>query len=122
MDMAEQTLTAMARGGIHDQIGGGFSRYSTDEAWLVPHFEKMLYDNALLALAYLEGYRLTDNPYYRQIAERILLYVERELSDSDGGFYCGQDADSEGVEGKFYVFSKDEIRQILDTPPSQPRL
>lgn len=116
MDMVEQTLTAMARGGIHDQIGGGFSRYSTDEAWLVPHFEKMLYDNALLALSYLEGYRLTDNPYYRQIAERILLYVERELSDSDGGFYCGQDADSEGVEGKFYVFSKDEIRQILDTP------
>ena len=112
--MADRTLTAMARGGIHDQIGGGFSRYSTDDRWLVPHFEKMLYDNALLAIAYLEGFRLTGNPYYKTVTEHLLSYVGRELTDKEGGFYCGQDADSEGVEGKYYVFSPEDIGQCLE--------
>lgn len=112
--MADRTLTAMARGGIHDQIGGGFSRYSTDDRWLVPHFEKMLYDNALLAITYLEGFRLTGNPYYKTVTEHLLSYVRKELTDAEGGFYCGQDADSEGVEGKYYVFSREEIGQCLE--------
>lgn len=111
--MAEKTLLSMARGGIHDQIGGGFSRYSTDDMWLVPHFEKMLYDNALLLLAYLEGYRLTSRNYYKVTAEKIITYVDRELTDKEGGFYCGQDADSEGVEGNYYVFSEKEIGLVL---------
>lgn len=111
--MAEKTLTSMARGGIHDQLGGGFSRYSTDEAWLTPHFEKMLYDNALLTLAYLEGYRLTNSSYYKRTAQHILSYVDRELRDREGGFYCGQDADSQGVEGKYYIFSAEEIGKAL---------
>lgn len=116
LSMAEKTLVSMARGGIHDQIGGGFSRYSTDDRWLVPHFEKMLYDNALLTLAYLEGFRLTGRTCYRDIAEKILAYTGRELSDPDGGFYCGQDADSEGVEGKYYVFSAGETGMIFNDP------
>ena len=111
--MAHKTLSSMARGGIQDQIGGGFSRYSTDDMWLAPHFEKMLYDNGLLALAYLEGFRLTRNPYYRRIANAILAYVARELTDEGGGFYCGQDADSQGVEGKYYIFSQEELGDIL---------
>lgn len=114
LSMAEATLFSMARGGIHDHIGGGFSRYSTDARWLVPHFEKMLYDNALLALAYLEGFRITGHNEYRHIAERILTYVDRELTAREGGFYCGQDADSEGVEGKYYVFSKEELGNLLE--------
>ncbi|RGZ00935.1 thioredoxin domain-containing protein [Clostridium sp. AM58-1XD] len=112
--MAEKTLVSMARGGIHDQIGGGFSRYSTDDQWLVPHFEKMLYDNALLVLAYLEGYRLTNRSYYKETVQKILSYIARELTGEEGGFYCGQDADSEGVEGKYYVFTKKEISRVLD--------
>lgn len=115
-EMAEHTLLQMYRGGIFDHIGGGFSRYSTDEKWLVPHFEKMLYDNALLALAYLEAYRLTRRPIYRTVTERTLGYVLRELTDEQGGFYCGQDADSDGVEGKYYVFTPQEIRQTLGNP------
>ncbi|MBO5150158.1 MAG: thioredoxin domain-containing protein, partial [Anaerotignum sp.] len=90
----EKTLGAMAAGGIFDHIGGGFSRYSTDEKWLIPHFEKMLYDNALLAYTYLEGYQQTGKLEYRGIAERTLNYALRELQDHEGGFYCGQDADS----------------------------
>lgn len=109
----EKTLDAMATGGMFDHIGGGFSRYSTDEKWLVPHFEKMLYDNALLAYTYLEGYQQTGKLVYRGIAERTLNYVLRELQDKEGGFYCGQDADSEGVEGKYYVFHPQEMQHIL---------
>ena len=109
----EKTLEAMAQGGMFDHIGGGFSRYSTDEKWLVPHFEKMLYDNALLAYLYLEAYQQTGKDFYRDIAERTLAYVQRELTDAEGGFYCGQDADSEGVEGKYYVFSPEELETVL---------
>ena len=109
----EKSLDAMAQGGIFDQIGGGFSRYSTDEKWLVPHFEKMLYDNGLLAYAYLEGYLQTGKEFYKEIAEETLDYVMRELTDTDGGFFCGQDADSEGTEGKYYVLRPQEIRDVL---------
>lgn len=111
--MAETTLNAMADGGIHDHIGGGFSRYSTDEQWLVPHFEKMLYDNALLILAYLEAYQITGKEKYRDIVRHTADYILRELTDAQGGFYCGQDADSEGVEGKYYVFTPDEVISVL---------
>lgn len=113
LDMAETTLTQMYRGGIFDHIGGGFSRYSTDDRWLAPHFEKMLYDNALLAIAYLEAYSRTGRKLYECVAKKVLGYVERELTDTQGGFYCGQDADSEGVEGKYYVFTQEEIKRIL---------
>lgn len=111
--MAEHTLTQMFRGGMFDHLGGGFSRYSTDRKWLVPHFEKMLYDNALLSLAYLEAYRIARRPLYRRVAQRTLDYVLRELTDEQGGFYCGQDADSDGVEGKYYVFAREEIERVL---------
>lgn len=111
--MAEKTLKHMYRGGIYDHVGYGFSRYSTDARWLVPHFEKMLYDNALLAIAYLEAYQYTGNSLYKTIAEQILTYIWREMTDSEGGFYCAQDADSEGEEGKYYVFTPDEIASVL---------
>ena len=111
----------MERGGIHDHLGGGFSRYSTDQMWLVPHFEKMLYDNALLTLAYLEGYRLTGNRFYQRTARQILDYVRRELTGPEGGFYCGQDADSQGVEGKYYVFSEEEIGRVLGSRKDQEK-
>ena len=113
LEMAEQTLAAMAHGGIFDQIGGGFSRYSTDERWLAPHFEKMLYDNALLTCAYLEAFRLTADPFYRSVARLTISYVLRELTGPDGGFCCGQDADSDGVEGKYYVFTPGEVCSVL---------
>ena len=112
-DLACKTLTAMARGGIFDQIGGGFSRYSTDEKWRRPHFEKMLYDNALLIIAYTEAHARTHNGFYAQIAERTVQYIIRELQSPDGGFYCGQDADSEGVEGRYYTFTPEEVRSVL---------
>ncbi len=108
-EMALHTLSQMYRGGLFDHVGGGFSRYSTDQKWLAPHFEKMLYDNALLALAYLEAYQMTENPFYKTVVIRTLDYVLRELTDPLGGFYCGQDADSDGVEGKYYVFTPQEI-------------
>lgn len=111
--MAETTLEQMYRGGIFDHIGGGFSRYSTDERWMVPHFEKMLYDNALLVMAYLEAYGQTGRKLYECVARSILQYVERELTDENGGFFCGQDADSDGVEGKYYVFTPEEIKEVL---------
>ncbi len=113
LSAVKKTLDCMAQGGIFDHIGGGFSRYSTDEKWLVPHFEKMLYDNALLAYTYLKAYRQTGKNFYRIIAEKTLDYVLRELTDEEGAFCCGQDADSEGVEGKYYVFTPKEIEMIL---------
>ena len=112
-EMAERTLEAMYRGGMFDHVGGGFARYSTDEKWLAPHFEKMLYDNALLSLAYTEAYQQTRRPLYGEIVRRTLDYVLRELTDPQGGFYCGQDADSGGVEGKYYVFTADELKDLL---------
>lgn len=111
--MVETTLEHMYRGGIFDHIGYGFSRYSTDEKWLVPHFEKMLYDNALLAITYLEAYQITGKDLYKSVAEKIFKYILREMSNEEGGFYSAQDADSEGVEGKYYVFSPDELTELL---------
>jgi uncharacterized protein YyaL (SSP411 family) len=113
MKMAQLTLEDMAKGGIHDQIGGGFSRYSTDEMWLVPHFEKMVYDNALLLMAYVKAYQQMKKEVFADVAHRTAQYILRELTDAEGGCYCGQDADSEGVEGKYYVFTPEEVIQIL---------
>ncbi len=113
LDMVELTLDRMALGGIYDQIGGGFHRYSTDAFWLVPHFEKMLYDNALLARLYLHAYQVTGKPLYRRIVEETLDYVLREMTSPDGGFYSAQDADSEGVEGKFFIWLPQEITAAL---------
>ncbi len=113
LKMVETTLQAMMKGGIHDQIGGGFFRYSTDKKWLIPHFEKMLYDNALLLMAFLEAFQLTKKECYENTAMRAADYILRELTDPEGGFYCGQDADSDGIEGKYYVFTPEEIFRIL---------
>jgi len=111
--MAEKTLTAMADGGIYDHIGFGFARYSTDKFWLVPHFEKMLYDNAGLAIVYLEAYQLTGKKRYAKIAGEIFQYILRDMTSAEGGFYSAEDADSEGVEGKYYLWDELEIRKIL---------
>ncbi|NMA15251.1 MAG: thioredoxin domain-containing protein, partial [Clostridia bacterium] len=113
LDMVEKTLEGMARGGIYDHIGFGFARYSTDRKWLVPHFEKMLYDNALLAISYIETYQATKKSYYREIAEEILSYILRDMTSPEGGFYAAEDADSEGEEGKFYVWTPDEVKEIF---------
>ncbi len=110
----EDTLRAMANGGIYDHLGGGFARYSVDQYWLVPHFEKMLYDNALLARIYLETYQATGDPFYRRIAEETLDYISRDMTSPEGGFYSAEDADSEGEEGKFYVWTPDEIEETLE--------
>lgn len=113
LTMALKTLDAMADGGIYDHIGGGFHRYSTDAMWLVPHFEKMLYDNALLARAYLDAYRLTRRERYAQVVHETLDYLLREMHHPEGGFYASQDADSDGHEGQFYLWTYDEIHQAL---------
>jgi uncharacterized protein YyaL (SSP411 family) len=118
--IVERTLDAMMAGGIHDQIGGGFARYSVDAAWLVPHFEKMLYDNALLARAYLHGWQALGHERYRRVCEETLDWALREMRGPEGGFYSALDADSEGEEGRFYVWTPDEIRAVL-TPPASDR-
>ena len=113
LKMVLKTCGEMANGGIYDQLGGGFHRYSVDAVWLVPHFEKMLYDNAQLARIYLHAFQVTKDEFYKRVAVETLEYIKREMLDAKGGFYSTQDADSEGVEGKFFVWTPDEIRKIL---------
>ncbi len=113
LDMVLHTLRSMAAGGMYDQLGGGFSRYSVDRHWLVPHFEKMLYDNAQLARTYLHAFQLTRDPLYERIVRETLDYLLREMLDEEGGFYAAQDADSEGIEGKYFVWTLDELRDAL---------
>jgi uncharacterized protein YyaL (SSP411 family)/aryl-alcohol dehydrogenase-like predicted oxidoreductase len=120
LSMVRKTLDAMAQGGMRDHIGGGFHRYSTDERWLVPHFEKMLYDNALLTRAYLEGFQATGDPAYAEVARDALDYVLREMTGPDGGFYSATDADSEGEEGKFFVWTPAEVEAVLGADAAGP--
>ncbi|CCO08033.1 thioredoxin domain-containing protein [Desulforamulus hydrothermalis] len=119
LTMVEETLDAMHRGGIYDHIGFGFARYSVDHKWLVPHFEKMLYDNALLALAFLETYQVTGNMRFGRIAKEIFAYVLRDMTSPEGGFYSAEDADSEGTEGKFYLWQPQEVVDILGQPDGE---
>ncbi|MFB3886944.1 MAG: thioredoxin domain-containing protein [Thermodesulfobacteriota bacterium] len=120
LEMVEFSLEKMAGGGIYDHLGGGFHRYSVDERWLIPHFEKMLYDNALLSRTYFEAYQATRKERYRRIAEEVLNYVIREMTSPKGGFYSTQDADSEGEEGKFYVWTRDQIKGVLGKERGTP--
>jgi uncharacterized protein len=113
LEMAVHTCRKMAEGGMYDQLGGGFHRYSTDARWLVPHFEKMLYDNALLSRLYLHVFQITGEDFFRRIVEETLDYVAREMTDASGAFYSTQDADSEGVEGKFFVWDRAEVETLL---------
>jgi uncharacterized protein len=113
LDMVTFTLQKMARGGIYDQVGGGFHRYSVDAIWLVPHFEKMLYDNAQLSRVYLHAWQITGDEFYKRIAAEIYDYILREMTNAEGGFYSATDADSEGEEGKFFVWSREELESIL---------
>jgi uncharacterized protein len=117
IEMTSHTLRAMASGGMYDQVGGGFARYSVDPYWLVPHFEKMLYDNALLARAYLHGWQVTGEPLFRRVCEETLDWALREMRGPEGGFFSAFDADSEGVEGKFYVWTVAEMREALAGEP-----
>jgi uncharacterized protein YyaL (SSP411 family) len=119
-EVVERTLDAMLAGGIYDQIGGGFARYSVDAAWLVPHFEKMLYDNALLARAYLHGWQALGHKRYRRVCEETLDWALREMRGPEGGFYSALDADSEGEEGRFYVWTPEQIREALSTTAQDP--
>lgn len=114
LEMVEKTLKNMRMGGIYDHIGYGFHRYSTDREWLTPHFEKMLYDQALMTMVYTEAYQATANDRYKKVAEEIIEYVLRDMTDSQGGFYSAEDADSEGEEGKFYVWTKAELSEVLN--------
>lgn len=113
LKITEQSLQKIRMGGIYDHIGGGFHRYSTDAVWLVPHFEKMLYDQAMLAMAYTEAFQVTGEDLYKSTAEEIFKYVLRDMTSPDGGFYSAEDADSEGVEGKYYLWTQEEIKTIL---------
>ncbi len=117
--LVELTLDMMARGGIYDQLGGGFSRYSVDDHWMVPHFEKMLYDNALLVSAYVEGFRFTRNPHYKQVAEEIIGYILRDMTSPEGVFYSAEDADSEGHEGRYYTWTPAEVKMVVQSPQSE---
>ena len=117
--MVEKTLQEMRLGGIFDHVGFGFHRYSTDTEWILPHFEKMLYDQAMLTLAYTEAYQITNNQLYKDTAEEILYYVQRDMTDKRGGFYSAEDADSEGEEGLFYLWTIDEIKNILSNVESE---
>ncbi|NHJ48091.1 MAG: thioredoxin domain-containing protein [Asgard group archaeon] len=119
LEIVEKTLQSLRLGGIYDHIGYGFHRYSTDPQWLLPHFEKMLYDQALLVMAYTEAYQATKNTFYKDVADEIITYVLRDLTSKEGGFFSAEDADSEGEEGKFYVWSQDEIKAILSKDESK---
>ena len=119
LQIVERTLDAMALGGLYDHVGGGFARYSVDDRWLVPHFEKMLYNQALLVPLYVDAWKLTKKPLYRRVVEETLSFVRRELMDAKGGFHSSLDADSEGAEGKFYVWNPDEIRSVLGTADAE---
>ncbi|MFC1822754.1 thioredoxin domain-containing protein [Thermodesulfobacteriota bacterium] len=119
LDMVEKTLLEMQKGGVYDHVGYGFHRYATDREWLVPHFEKMLYDQAMLAFAYLETYQATGKEIYKRIVKEIFEYVLRDMKAPEGGFYSAEDADSEGVEGKFYIWKEDELIDVLGEDEAQ---
>ena len=119
LTVVTRTLDGMKNGGIYDHLGGGFARYSVDAEWLVPHFEKMLYDNAQLTRVYLEGYQVTGSDEYRRVAAETLDYVAREMQDARGGYYSATDADSEGVEGKFFVWSPDRVEEVIGQPAAE---
>ena len=113
LTITENTLKAMKFGGIYDQIGGGLSRYSTDYKWLVPHFEKMLYDNALFATALIETYQVSGKKEFADFANDLMQYIDREMTSQEGAFFSAEDADSEGIEGKFYIWTQEEVEKIL---------